>query len=79
MGDLRYIYQNELDKACFQHDLAYWDFQDLPMLLMEVEGIIKSQPLTCQSISAVNKIIPLNPMELLRSKRRLVMPPQWRN
>ena len=79
MGDLRYIYQNELDKACFQHDLAYWDFQDLPMLLMGVEGIIKSQPLTCQSISAVNKIIPQSLMELLRSKRRLVMPPQWRN
>ena len=23
--DLRYIYQNELDKACFQHDIAYGD------------------------------------------------------
>ena len=22
-GDLRYIYQNKLDKACFQHDMAY--------------------------------------------------------
>ena len=21
--------QNELDKACFQHDIAYWDFKDL--------------------------------------------------
>ena len=21
-GDSRYIYQNELDKACFQHDMA---------------------------------------------------------
>ena len=21
--DSRYIYQNELDKACFQHDMAY--------------------------------------------------------
>ena len=28
-GDLRYIYQNELDKACFQHDMAYGDFKDL--------------------------------------------------
>ena len=27
--DSRYIYQSELDKACFQHDLAYGDFQDL--------------------------------------------------
>ena len=28
-GDSRYIYQNELDKACFQHDEAYGDFKDL--------------------------------------------------
>ena len=28
-GDSRYIYQNELDKACFQHDMAYRDFKDL--------------------------------------------------
>ena len=25
-GDSRYIYQNELGKACFQHDIAYGDF-----------------------------------------------------
>ena len=25
----RYIYQNELDKACFQHDMAFGDFKDL--------------------------------------------------
>ena len=25
--DLRYIYQNELDIACFQHDMAYGDFK----------------------------------------------------
>ena len=28
-GDSQYIYQNELDKACFQHDMAYGDFKDL--------------------------------------------------
>ena len=28
-GDSQHIYQNELDKACFQHDLAYGDFKDL--------------------------------------------------
>ena len=27
-GKLRYIYKNELDKACFQHDMAYVDFKD---------------------------------------------------
>ena len=29
-GDSRYIYQNELDKAGFRHDMAYGDFKDLP-------------------------------------------------
>ena len=30
-GDSRYIYiyKNELDKACYQHDMAYGDFKDL--------------------------------------------------
>ena len=28
-GDSRYIYQNELDKACFQHDMTYRDFKDV--------------------------------------------------
>ena len=28
-GDSRYIYKNELDKACFQQDMAYGDFKDL--------------------------------------------------
>ena len=27
--DSRYIYKNELDKAYFQHDMAYGDFKDL--------------------------------------------------
>ena len=28
-GDTSYIYKNELDKDCFQHDMAYGDFKDL--------------------------------------------------
>ena len=28
-GDSQYIYQNELDKACFQNDMAYGDSRDL--------------------------------------------------
>ena len=28
-GDTRYIYRNELDKACFHHDSAYADHKDL--------------------------------------------------
>ena len=28
-GGTSYIYKNELDKACIQHNLAYGDFKDL--------------------------------------------------
>ena len=28
-GYKRYIYKNELDKACFQHNMAYANFKDL--------------------------------------------------
>ena len=26
-GDSGYIYENELDKACFQHDMTYGNFK----------------------------------------------------
>ena len=28
-GNANYIYNNDLDKACFQHDMAYGDFKYL--------------------------------------------------
>ena len=28
-GDTKHIYKNELDKTCFQHGMAYGDFEDL--------------------------------------------------
>ena len=28
-GDTKHIYRNKLDKACFQHDMAYGEFKDL--------------------------------------------------
>ena len=28
-GDSQWIYQNKIDKACFQYEMAYWDFTDL--------------------------------------------------
>ena len=28
-GDSRYTYQNELDKVCFQHNMAYGYLKDL--------------------------------------------------
>ena len=29
LGGASYIYKNKLDKACFQHDMAYGNFKDL--------------------------------------------------
>ena len=28
-GYTNYIYKNELDKACFQQDMAYWKYKNL--------------------------------------------------
>ena len=30
-GHTRYIFQNEQDKTCFQHDMTYRNFKDLPI------------------------------------------------
>lgn len=30
IGDLDYIYKNDLDEACFQHDITYGNYQDSP-------------------------------------------------
>ena len=32
-GDSQYIYQNKIDKACFQHDMAYRDFKEEQILI----------------------------------------------
>ena len=29
-GDSKYIYQKKQDKVCFQHEMAYGDFKDIP-------------------------------------------------
>ena len=36
-GDSRYIYQNNLDKNCFQHGMTYGDFKDLTRRAASVE------------------------------------------
>ena len=45
--DLRYIYQNELDIACSQHDMAYGDFKDSTRrtasdnrTMMDIKGVL---------------------------------------
>ena len=31
-GDARYIYRNELYNTCFQHNITFGDFKDLPRM-----------------------------------------------
>ena len=49
--------------------------ESLRTLLVEVEGIINSRPITCDNIGDVNSIVPLNPMQLLSMKTKIVIPP----
>ena len=42
-GDRNYIYKNELDKACFQHDMAYGDFKDLARRTAS-DKVLKDKP-----------------------------------
>ena len=41
-GDTRYIYRNELDKACFRHDSDYADHKDL-INRTEVDKVLKDK------------------------------------
>ena len=41
-GDTRYIYRNEFDKACFQHDSAYADHKDL-INRTEVDKVLRDK------------------------------------
>ena len=40
--DSRYIYRNKLDKACFQHDMAYGYFKDLARRTASV-GVLRDE------------------------------------
>ena len=44
-GNLKHLYRNELDKACFAHDAVYFDSKDL------TERTISDKILTSMSIS----------------------------
>ena len=43
-GDSRYIYRNELDKACCQHGMAYGDFKDLAKRTTD-DKVLRDKPL----------------------------------
>ena len=38
-GDTSYIYKNELDKACFQHHMAYGHFKDIARITASDKGL----------------------------------------
>ena len=49
--------------------------ESLRTLLVEVEAIVNSRPLTTELLNDVNSLIPLSPMNLLTMKSKVVMPP----
>ena len=61
IGDSRYIYKNELGKACFKHDMLYGDFKHLPRRAASCKYymIKHSKLLVTQSKMDVN--VDLNP------------------
>ena len=49
--------------------------ESLQTLLVEVEAIINSRPLTTDVLSDVTCLAPLSPVNLLTMKSKVVMPP----
>ena len=41
-GDTRYLYRNELDKACFKHDAAYLKYKDVENRLISDQKLRNS-------------------------------------
>ena len=50
--------------------------ESLETLLVEVEAVVKSCPLTKDVLSDVTSLAPLGPVNLLKMKSKVVMPPQ---
>ena len=56
-GDSWYIRQNELDKACLQHDIAYGDFKELTIKKLTVfDKILCAKRLILVKIQNLTKI-----------------------
>ena len=48
-GNTDYIYRNDLDKACFQHDLGYSKYQDLT-ITKQLNKVLRDKFLKLQVI-----------------------------
>ena len=46
---MRYIYQNWLDKACFQYDMAYGNFKDLSRSIF-VDKVLCNKAFTAKDL-----------------------------
>ena len=51
------------------------DDQSLHTLLVEVEALVNSRPMTTETISDVTSDIPLSPANLLIMKSKVILPP----
>ena len=51
------------------------DDKSLHALLVEVEAVVNSRPMTTETISDVNSDIPLSPANLLTMKSKVILPP----
>ena len=51
------------------------DDESLHTLLVEVEAIVNSRPMTTETISNVKSVIPLSPANLLTMKSKVILPP----
>ena len=47
-GDTNYIYRNDLDKACFQHDMAYGRYKDLTKITESDKVLEDVKSTTCK-------------------------------
>ena len=47
-GHTKYIYRNELDKTCFQHDMAYGDFKNLK-IRTQSDNVLKNKAFSIAS------------------------------
>ena len=54
-GDTNYIYKNELDKVCFQHDMAYGKCKDLERRT-QTDKALKTKLLQLQTIQIMMDI-----------------------
>ena len=58
-GDTKYIYRNELDKACFQHNMAHKDYKmdiEEVLLLWIINLLIKNSQAAVLNLCEINNL-----------------------